>query len=79
MALLEALEAAQPEIGAAMAAERFADAMGPMAGLRAPLDAFFAVVTVNDADTLLRQNRLRLLARLRDTMDHVADFSVIEG
>ena len=27
----------------------------------------------------LRANRLRLLARIRDTLDRVADFSQIEG
>ncbi len=79
VALLEALEAAQPAILAALDTERFVDAMGTMATLRGPLDAFFERVTVNDADTLLRQNRLNLLAWVRDTMNHVADFSAIEG
>ena len=53
--------------------------MAAMAALRPPLDAFFAEVTVNDPDPALRQNRLRLLAHLRDTMNRVADFSAIEG
>jgi len=79
VALLEALEATQPAILAALMAERFADAMSEMATLRPPLDAFLGAVTVNDADTLLRRNRLRLLAWLRDTMNRVADFSAIEG
>ncbi len=79
VALHEALERAAAEIAASLEDERFADAMAAMAALRAPLDAFFAEVTVNDPDTLLRQNRLRLLAWLRDTMNRVADFSAIEG
>ncbi len=79
LALLEMLEAVQPAIIAALAAERFGDAISTLATLRTPLDAFFEVVTVNDPDPVLRQNRLRLLAWLRDTMDHVADFSAIEG
>ncbi|MGI4977404.1 MAG: glycine--tRNA ligase subunit beta [Janthinobacterium lividum] len=79
VALHEALERAAPEIAAALGAERYGDAMAAMGGLRPPLDAFFAAVTVNDADTSLRQNRLRLLAWLRDTMNRVADFSAIEG
>ncbi len=79
VALHEALQRAAPEIAASLGAERFADAMAAMAALRAPLDAFFTEVTVNDADTSLRQNRLRLLAWLRDTMNRVADFSAIEG
>ncbi len=79
VALHEALERAAAEIAASLEDERFADAMAAMAALRAPLDAFFAEVTVNDPDTALRQNRLRLLAWLRDTMNRVADFSAIEG
>jgi glycyl-tRNA synthetase beta chain len=50
-----------------------------MARLRAPVDAFFEKVTVNAPEPELRRNRLRLLARLRDTMNRVADFSRIEG
>ena len=53
--------------------------MTAMATLRAPVDAFFEHVTVNDPDPALRRNRLRLLHRLRATMDRVADFSRIEG
>ncbi len=79
IALHGALERAASAIAASLDDERFADAMAAMAALRAPLDAFFAEVTVNDPDTALRQNRLRLLAWLRDTMDRVADFSAIEG
>ncbi len=62
-----------------LAAEDYAGAMTAMAGLRAPLDAFFTDVTVNAPDTDLRRNRLRLLHRVRATMDRVADFSRIEG
>jgi glycyl-tRNA synthetase beta chain len=62
-----------------LAAENYAGAMSTMAGLRAPLDAFFLDVTVNAAEPDLRRNRLRLLHRVRATMDRVADFSRIEG
>ncbi len=79
VALAESLGEAAGAIDHALAAERFADAMAAMAALRPPLDAFFAEVTVNAPDPALRQNRLRLLARLRDTMNRVADFSAIEG
>jgi glycyl-tRNA synthetase beta chain len=34
---------------------------------------------VNDADPAVRANRLNLLARLRDTMHLVADFSKVAG
>jgi glycyl-tRNA synthetase beta chain len=53
--------------------------MSALAALRAPVDAFFERVTVNDPDAQLRRNRLRLLARLRTAMDAAADFSRIEG
>ena len=62
-----------------LATERFTDAMAAMARLRAPLDAFFAHVTVNAPEPELRRNRLALLAHVRDLMHQVADFSQIEG
>jgi glycyl-tRNA synthetase beta chain len=78
-ALAAALDAAEPAATAALAAEDFAAATAALAALRAPLDAFFDRVTVNDPDAQLRRNRLRLLTRLRTAMDAVADFSRIEG
>jgi glycyl-tRNA synthetase beta chain len=36
-------------------------------------------VLVNDPDAEIRANRLRLLARIRDTAHLVADFSMIGG
>lgn len=47
--------------------------------LNGPVNDFFDKVTVNDAVPEIRQNCLRLLAQLRDTMHQVADFSRIEG
>ena len=45
----------------------------------APIDAFFDKVTVNDPDAAVRARRLNLLARFRDAVHQVADFSKIEG
>ena len=59
--------------------ERYTDAMTKLSTLRAPVDAFFDNVTVNCDDAPLRVNRLRLLSRIRGTMNQVADFSHIEG
>jgi glycyl-tRNA synthetase beta chain len=59
--------------------EDFTAAMGAMAALRGPLDAFFDKVTVNAPEPDLRRNRLRLLHILRSTMDRIADFAKIEG
>ena len=73
------LEDAAPRIVRAVAEERFADAMSALAGLRAPVDAFFDKVTVNCDDKALRANRLRLLSRIRGALGGVADFSKIEG
>jgi glycyl-tRNA synthetase beta chain len=59
--------------------ERFVEAMTALAELRGPIDEFFERVTVNAPEKELRENRLRLLARIRATMNQVADFSQIEG
>ncbi|WP_043341148.1 glycine--tRNA ligase subunit beta [Belnapia moabensis] len=78
-ALAEVVEARSAEVAAALAREDFLSAMGALAALRAPLDAFFESVVVNDPDSKLRANRLRLLSRLCAAMAVVADFSKIEG
>jgi glycyl-tRNA synthetase beta chain len=59
--------------------EHFDRAMARLATLRPPVDEFFDKVTVNTEDRRLRENRLRLLSRIRATMNQVADFSQIEG
>jgi glycyl-tRNA synthetase beta chain len=63
----------------ALGNEDFTGAMTVLATLRQPVDVFFDKVTVNADDKVLRTNRLRLLASIRDTMNLVADFSKIEG
>jgi glycyl-tRNA synthetase beta chain len=78
-ALMRALDAAEPRAAAAVAAEDFEGAMAALASLRAPVDAFFDKVTVNDSDPAKREARLDLLARMRDAVHQVADFSRIEG
>jgi glycyl-tRNA synthetase beta chain len=66
-------------VGRLLDEEAYGPAMSIMAGLRAPLDAFFEKVTVNAPDPDLRRNRLRLLHQLRSIMDQIADFSRLEG
>jgi glycyl-tRNA synthetase beta chain len=63
----------------AVAAEDFEAAMRAIAKLRAPVDAFFDKVTVNADDPSFRENRLKLLNRIRAATREVADFSRIEG
>jgi glycyl-tRNA synthetase beta chain len=59
--------------------EEFDAAMGHLASMRHNVDEFFERVTVNAPEKELRENRLRLLARIRSTMNQIADFSQIEG
>jgi glycyl-tRNA synthetase beta chain len=78
-ALIDALAAAAPRAAEAVETERFADAMAALATLRAPIDRFFEEVTVNAEEADKRAARLALLARFRDAVHRVADFSRIEG
>ncbi len=78
-ALVDALDAAEPGAEAAVEAEDFTAAMAALAILRAPIDAFFESVTVNDADPAKRAGRLGLLDRFRAAVHKVADFGRIEG
>ena len=78
-ALLAVLDAAEPAASAAVADERFTDAMAALASLRAPIDAFFDGVMVNDPDEAVRAYRLGLLSRFTGAVHGVADFSKIEG
>ena len=59
--------------------EDFEGAMKAIAKLRVPVDEFFEGVIVNDKDATFRENRLRLLNRIREATAEVADFSKIEG
>jgi glycyl-tRNA synthetase beta chain len=77
--LLAALRLALPDLKIELESEQFTDALGTLAQLRAPVDAFFDKVLVNADDAAVRQNRLRLLAQVRDAMGLVADFSLIAG
>jgi glycyl-tRNA synthetase beta chain len=78
-ALERALRWVSDDTGKALGGEKFEEAMSALAVLRQPVDEFFERVTVNVDDPKLRENRLRLLARIRATMNQVADFSQIEG
>ena len=78
-AIIAALDVAEPAATAAVVAEDFEGAMAALASLRAPIDAFFETVIVNDPDPAKRTARLGLLARVRGAVHGVADFSKIEG
>jgi len=76
-ALSDALTQVKAETAAA--GEDFTAAMGSMAKLRAPVDAFFDKITVNSNVPEERLRRLGLLGRICDLMNNTADFSAIEG
>lgn len=78
-ALFAELERIFPIIEQHLKAEHYEAAMSTLSELRAPVDAFFDKVTVNAADTHLRNNRLHLLSTIRGTLDGIANFAVIEG
>jgi len=78
-ALFAALESQGSAISSAIEAEDFASAMSSMASLRAPIDAFFQAVKVNDDNQIIRRNRLNLLSRIRQVCLSVADLTRIEG
>jgi glycyl-tRNA synthetase beta chain len=79
LALLAALDTAEPLATSAIEREDFEGAMTALASLRSAVDAFFEGVMVNDPDPDKRAYRLGLLARFRDAVHKVADFSKIEG
>ena len=78
-ALDATLAQTEAELDTLLAQEHFGAAMGELARLRPVLDAFFDKVTVNAPEPALRENRLRLLARVGSAMARTADFSQIEG
>lgn len=78
-ALFAALDAAEPQIAAAVRAEDYPAAMTAIAALRAPIDGFFEAVQVNADNAVLRRNRLNLLHRIREIGRRIAEFGRIEG
>ena len=77
--LASAIKSTDVAAAAAVRAGDYAAAVTALAGMRGAVDAFFEKVLVNDPDPAVRVNRLNLLARLRDTMHLVADFSKVAG
>ena len=74
-AVARAFSAVSERVGA----DDYEGAITALSALRGPVDVFFEKVLVNDPDPQTRADRLTLLAKLRDTMHLVADFSKIAG
>ncbi len=77
--LASAIKSVDAAAAVKVKANDYKSAISSLATLRAPVDAFFEKVLVNDPDAAIRANRLHLLAALRNTMHLVADFSKIAG
>ncbi|PVA10065.1 glycine--tRNA ligase subunit beta [Pelagivirga sediminicola] len=78
-ALFAALTKAEPQVAAALKSEDFAAVMSALAGLRAPIDAFFEAVQVNSDNQIVRRNRLNMLGQIRKIGLAAADLTRIEG
>jgi len=76
-ALYQAVEALAPQVEAKFAAHDFTAALSLLAGLKAPVDAFFDGVMVMADDVAVRNNRIALLARLSALFNRVADISLL--
>jgi glycyl-tRNA synthetase beta chain len=76
-ALADALTTADAQVEPFATQEDFQGAMAKYAALRPAVDAFFDKVTVNAEEADIRANRLRLLSRIRGTLNKIADFSRI--
>jgi glycyl-tRNA synthetase beta chain len=76
--LARAIDEVKAETSAAVADEDFEGAMRVLAKLRPAVDAFFDKVKVNDDNTKVRENRLKLLNEIRAATRAVADFSKIQ-
>ncbi len=77
--LASAIAVTSEKTAALIDKNQYGEAVLTLASLRAPIDAFFEHVMVNDENKNIRKNRLNLLAKLRNTMHLVADFSKISG
>jgi glycyl-tRNA synthetase beta chain len=77
--LQKAITAVSSQATSLIEMEDFEGAMGELAKLRRPVDAFFDGVIVNDETSEIRLNRLALLASIRDAALGIARFGKIEG
>ena len=78
-ALYSALNSVKDEVNTNIKTGEYDAALSHLAGLRAPVDAFFDNVMVNAEDESIRQNRLALLQELRGLFLEIADISVLQS
>ncbi|MCR9682329.1 glycine--tRNA ligase subunit beta [Vibrio cholerae] len=77
-ALAEAVEIMAEALEPAFATGNYQEALSKLAGLRAPVDAFFDNVMVMADDEALKKNRLTLLNKLRNLFLQIADVSLLQ-
>ncbi len=77
-ALAEAVEIMAEALEPAFATYNYQEALSKLAGLRAPVDAFFDNVMVMADDEALKKNRLTLLNKLRNLFLQIADISLLQ-
>ena len=77
--LADALSDAEHRAGESLAVGDYLAALGVLASLRGPIDAFFDSVLVMDPDEALRDNRLRQLNRFVALFERFADFGRLAG
>jgi len=75
--LFDAAEVMEKEVGQALDRRDYPKACRALANLKGPVDAFFEKVLVMAEDPKLKENRLKLLARISQTFLKMADFSKI--
>ncbi len=76
-ALYEQLESVETELVPLLADKNYETGLNVLARLREPVDSFFDNVMVNAPEPELRDNRLRLLASLREKFVRIADLALI--
>lgn len=77
--LFDAMQSLRESVSTSLARREYAAALGRLAQLRPPVDAFFEQVMVMDEDPKLRANRLTLLAQLHGLFGGIADLSRLPG
>lgn len=77
-ALWKALQTARKEVEAELADGQFEAMARTLIQLKEPIDTFFDDVLVNDEDVKVRENRLALLASLRELFLTFADISLVQ-
>ena len=75
--LFSSFENIKSRVEKGIAENNFNFALGELAKLRPPVDAFFNNVMVMDKDENIRTNRLSLLAEISALFHKIADFSKI--